>query len=56
MKVIQKNRYDEKIAKLSIETKFIYLWYMSWNATLFENSYEFGLTKGLGLVEGMYLN
>ncbi len=55
MKVIKKNRYDEKLLNyLSKPNSFIYGICLGMQL-LFENSYEFGLTKGLGLIEGNIL-
>ena len=55
MKVIKKNNYDEKLFNyLSKPNSFIYGICLGMQL-LFENSVEFGYTKGLGLVEGSIL-
>jgi len=52
MKVIKKNNYDEKLLNyLSKPNSFIYGICLGMQL-LFENSHEFGLTKGLGLIQG----
>ena len=55
MKVIKKNKYDEKLFDyLSKSNSFIYGICLGMQL-LFENSYEFGPTKGLGLIKGNVL-
>lgn len=52
MQVIKKNNYDEKIFNyLAKPRSFVYGICLGMQL-LFENSYEFGLTKGLGLFKG----
>ena len=55
MQVLKKNNYDEKIFDyVSKKNSFIYGICLGMQL-LFENSYEFGLTKGLGLIKGSIL-
>ncbi len=56
MKVIKKNKYDEKIFNyLSKPNSFIYGICLGMQL-LFEKSFEFGSTKGLGLIKGKILS
>lgn len=55
MKVIKKNKYDEKIlCYLENPRSFVYGICLGMQL-LFENSCEFGFTKGLGLIKGKIL-
>ncbi len=55
MNVIKENNYDEKLFNyLSKSNSFIYGICLGMQL-LFENSHEFGLTKGLGFIEGNIL-